>query len=203
MLVQADIADFSVADTVIDQWDNDDGSYVQYAWDLDKNCYSEIWYTTLQSIWFGSSTCRGKTTTVDMKGKCVTTADATNVTQKVQNYFSMFNVTEGKVKIAPDWHYLIGDDAEENGDDNEAEYDSGSEGGDDDEEDDGKVFVWKDLAENNWLFVDPQDNTVMFSQLQRTDLNKTLILRFGDGGLTDYGSSVSYYNFHFFNCPHP
>lgn len=91
----AQIADLSEDMEVWDQWDSWE-AYIEYAWDLNKNCYSEVWYVE-DAIVMGTVTCRNKTTTVGMNGKCTTVADNTNISSKILNYYATFNMTEGLV----------------------------------------------------------------------------------------------------------
>lgn len=92
----------------------------------------------------------------------------------------------------PDYDEVDEDDSDDGDDEDSSD--------DEDDSEDVKIYLWKDPSENNWLGVNPDDNSAVFVQMYRPDLNKTLILSF-DGGLTNYGSSVSYYNFHIFDCP--
>lgn len=61
------------------------------------------------------------------------------------------------------------------------------------------LYLWKDPSETHWLWVDPESQEIVYKQDYRSDLGVTLTLYY-DGSYTDYGRSVSYYNFHLYNC---
>lgn len=73
----------SVPMAIVDQW-NVPGSYIKYSWDFDLNCYSEVMYGD-NTIIMGTVTCRNKTTTIDINGRCTTTNSTANITQTVLN----------------------------------------------------------------------------------------------------------------------
>ena len=63
------------------------------------------------------------------------------------------------------------------------------------------LYLWKNPMETLWLWVNPNDQSLVYTQLYNSYFNTTLV-SYVNGGVQDYGRSVSYYNFHIFECDH-
>ena len=131
----------------------------------------------------GTSTCRGKTTTIGVNGKCTTVPDNTNITQSILAYYAQFNMTEGLVRD-PFGNFNWSSNAtayDDNDDDDdhmpdgpnsnstysdEGPADSSDEDDsedDDDSSEDAFLYLWKNQAETNWVWANPEDNSVVYT----------------------------------------
>lgn len=182
----AQVADLSDPSFIQDQWDSWE-AYIEYAWDFSKNCYSEIWYID-DAIVMGTSTCRGKTTTIGVNGKCTTVPDNTNITQSILAYYAQFNMTEGLIRD-PFGNFNWSSNAtayDDNNDDDkdddgntpdgpnsnstysdegpaDSSDDDDSDDDDDDSSEDAFLYLWKNQAETNWVWANPEDNSVVYT----------------------------------------
>ena len=76
-VVKAIVADPTSLVPVADQWKNL-GDSVEYAWDLNANCYGERWYGNAGAEIARNVTCGGKTVSAK-NGKCTTVNSAAKI----------------------------------------------------------------------------------------------------------------------------
>lgn len=144
-IVKTVVADLLLPYSVADQWKSVTAQ-ANYAWDYDRNCFAETIYFSGET-YTQRVTCKNYTGVyTKASGKCSIAKDATT---KVQTLIEGGFITRFNVYEGIVADPFLGKDQE--------------------------FYLWKNAAENQWLWVRTTDRAVVYFQEYRTDLKKVLV----------------------------